>query len=70
MDLVAPGDVAWDLPYYLTGALTASGGSWNASIVAELVSWGHQHLQAYGLGSYIASATEAGDYPVCSLEWW
>ncbi|MRT35274.1 ABC transporter permease [Xylella fastidiosa] len=50
-------------PYYLTGALTASGGSWNASIVAELVSWGHQHLQAYGLGSYIASATEAGDYP-------
>ncbi|AXI84144.1 ABC transporter permease subunit [Xylella taiwanensis] len=50
-------------PYYLTGALTASGGSWNASIVAELVSWGDQHVKAYGLGAYIASATAAGDYP-------
>lgn len=50
-------------PYYVTGALTASGGSWNASIVAELVSWGDTKLQAYGLGSYIARATEAGDFP-------
>lgn len=50
-------------PYYITGALTASGGSWNASIVAELASWGNTRLEAFGLGSYIAKATEAGDFP-------
>jgi NitT/TauT family transport system permease protein len=50
-------------PYYVTGALTASGGSWNASIVAEVASWGDTKLTAAGLGSYIAQATEAGDYP-------
>jgi NitT/TauT family transport system permease protein len=50
-------------PYYVTGALTASGGSWNASIVAELASWGHTHVEAYGLGSYIGKATAAGDLP-------
>ncbi|MGO4735289.1 ABC transporter permease [Bosea sp. 2KB_26] len=50
-------------PYYVTGALTASGGSWNASIVAEVVSWGDTKLEAYGLGSYIANATAAGDLP-------
>lgn len=50
-------------PYYITGALTASGGSWNASIVAEAVSWGTTHLRAQGLGSYIADATAAGDGP-------
>ena len=49
-------------PYYVTGALTASGGSWNASIVAEVVSWGNTKLEAHGLGAYIANATEAGDY--------
>jgi NitT/TauT family transport system permease protein len=48
-------------PYYVTGAITASGGSWNASIVAELASWGDRRLQAHGLGAYIARATEAGD---------
>jgi NitT/TauT family transport system permease protein len=51
------------LPYYVTGALTASGGSWNASIVAEVASWGDTKLSAAGLGAYIAQATEAGDYP-------
>ena len=50
-------------PYYLTGAITASGGSWNASIVAEVASWGDTRLQASGLGAYIAQATEAGDLP-------
>jgi NitT/TauT family transport system permease protein len=49
-------------PYYITGAITASGGSWNASIVAEVASWGDTHLQAAGLGAYIAHATEAGDF--------
>jgi NitT/TauT family transport system permease protein len=50
-------------PYYITGAITASGGSWNASIVAEVASWGETHLTAIGLGAYIANATEAGDFP-------
>ena len=50
-------------PYYITGAITASGGSWNASIVAEVASWGDTHLTATGLGAYIATATEAGDFP-------
>jgi NitT/TauT family transport system permease protein len=49
-------------PYYVTGAITASGGSWNASIVAEVASWGDRHLEAYGLGAYIATATQAGDF--------
>jgi NitT/TauT family transport system permease protein len=50
-------------PYYVTGALTASGGSWNASIVAEVANWGDIKLKAAGLGAYIADATQAGDYP-------
>jgi NitT/TauT family transport system permease protein len=50
-------------PYYFTGALTASGGSWNAAIVAEYVKWGDQKVTAHGIGAYIAQATEAGDYP-------
>src|SRR6266567_26139 len=50
------------LPYYVTGAITASGGSWNASIVAEVASWGDQHLRADGLGAYIAEQTDAGDF--------
>jgi len=50
-------------PYYITGAITASDGSWNASIVAEVASWGNTHLTATGLGAYIAEATAAGDFP-------
>jgi NitT/TauT family transport system permease protein len=48
-------------PYYITGAITASGGSWNAAIVAEVASWGSTRLQAHGLGAYIADATDKGD---------
>jgi NitT/TauT family transport system permease protein len=48
-------------PYYITGAITASGGCWNAAIVAEVVSWGDTKLVAHGLGAYIAEATERGD---------
>ncbi len=54
-------------PYYVTGALTASGGCWNASIVAEVVSWGQSHLEAVGLGAFIAKATATGDYPRVAL---
>ncbi|HET6184340.1 MAG TPA: ABC transporter permease subunit [Acetobacteraceae bacterium] len=51
------------LPYYVTGAITAAGGSWNASIVAEVANWGPTHLAAHGLGAYIAEATATGDMP-------
>ena len=47
-------------PYYVTGAITASGGSWNAAIVAEVASWGNTKLVAHGLGAYIAQATTNG----------
>lgn len=50
-------------PYYVTGAITASGGAWNASIVSELVQWGDTKIEAHGLGAYIAQMTAAGDYP-------
>lgn len=50
-------------PYYVTGAITASGGSWNASIVAEIARWGDTTLTARGLGAYIQEVTDAGDYP-------
>jgi NitT/TauT family transport system permease protein len=50
-------------PYFVTGAITASGGSWNASIVSEVASWGDDKLSAHGLGAYIAHATDAGDFP-------
>ena len=54
-------------PSFVTGAITASGGSWNASIVAEYVSWGDTTLQARGLGSYIAQMTATGDFPRIAL---
>lgn len=50
-------------PYYITGAITASGGAWNASIVAEFVQWGCTQVKAHGLGAYIAETTAAGDFP-------
>jgi len=49
-------------PFYVTGAITASGGSWNASINAEVASWGTETVRAHGLGAYIADATAAGDF--------
>jgi NitT/TauT family transport system permease protein len=58
-DVMLPGI----FPYFVTGAVTASGGAWNASIVAEIVQWGKIKLVAHGLGSYIAQMTTAGDYP-------
>jgi NitT/TauT family transport system permease protein len=52
---------------WVTGAITASGGAWNASIVAEVVSWGDKTLTATGLGTYIADATGKGDWPRITL---
>jgi NitT/TauT family transport system permease protein len=51
--LVLPGI----FPAYVTGAITAAGGAWNATIVAEIVSYNHQELVAKGLGSFIAQNT-------------
>ena len=51
-------------PYVVTGAITASGGAWNASIVAEHVEFGGQTLHAVGIGALIAQATAGGDYPL------
>lgn len=48
---------------WVTGAVTATGGAWNASIVSEVVAWGTTSLTATGLGTYIAKATLAGDWP-------
>jgi len=51
------------LPAYVTGGLTAAGAAWNASIVAEIVSWGGHTIQASGLGSYIAVQTADNNLP-------
>jgi NitT/TauT family transport system permease protein len=48
-------------PAYVTGAVTAAGGSWNASIVSEVVQWGDTTLTATGLGAYIAEWTAKGE---------
>jgi NitT/TauT family transport system permease protein len=58
-DVMLPGI----FPYFVTGAITAAGGAWNASIVAEVVQWKTVTLSAHGLGAYIAQMTTAGDYP-------
>ncbi len=50
-------------PYLITGMITASGGAWNASIVAEYVVFGGQSYQTLGVGAQITAATAAGDYP-------
>jgi len=62
-DFILPGI----FPYYVTGVLTASGGSWNASVVVEVINWGHTKLQAAGLGAYINNATAAGDFARVAL---
>jgi NitT/TauT family transport system permease protein len=49
-------------PYYVTGAITASGGSWNASVIAEVQSWHGTQVRAHGIGAYILDATAAGDF--------
>ncbi|HWI25403.1 MAG TPA: ABC transporter permease subunit [Stellaceae bacterium] len=61
--LVLPGI----FPAFVTGAVTASGGSWNASIVSEIVRWGNDTLVATGIGAYIAQATDKGDFPRIAL---
>ncbi|MEC8063385.1 MAG: ABC transporter permease subunit [Pseudomonadota bacterium] len=47
-------------PHLVTGAMAASGGAWNASIAAEVLSWHGQVVRATGLGAYIADAHAHG----------
>ncbi|RDI42452.1 ABC transporter permease [Aquicella lusitana] len=54
-------------PYYITGAITAAGGAWNASIVAEVASWGQEKLAATGLGAYITEYTTVGNFSRTAL---
>jgi NitT/TauT family transport system permease protein len=49
-------------PFLITGAITASGGAWNASIVAEHVEFGGRTVYTTGIGALISRATAAGDY--------
>jgi NitT/TauT family transport system permease protein len=51
-------------PFIITGAITASGGAWNASIVAEYLQFGGKTISVTGIGSVIAAATSNGDYPL------
>lgn len=54
-------------PYYVTGAITAAGGAWNTSIVAEVASWGSTTLHATGLGAYITKYAQQGNFPFIVL---
>lgn len=47
---------------YVTGAMSAAGGAWNASIVAEIVDWGSYRIESLGLGAYITQFYESGDF--------
>lgn len=49
-------------PYLITGILTASGGAWNASIVAEYITYKDQVLTVPGIGSTISLAAQNNDY--------
>ena len=62
-ELIIPGI----FPAWVTGGITAAGGAWNASIIAEIVQWGDKTLIAQGLGSYISQVTHAGDWPRIAL---
>ena len=56
-------------PFWVTGACTAAGGAWNASIVAEVAVWGQTTLKAEGLGAFISEVTKQGNPPliICSI---
>lgn len=54
-------------PYYITGAITAAGGAWNASIIAEVIKWGNTQLSATGLGAYIAQNFASNNFANVAL---
>ena len=51
-------------PYLVTGLITAAGGAWNASIVAETLEYRGHTLETFGLGSTITHATQSGNFPL------
>ena len=51
-------------PFLITGMITASGGAWNASVVAEHVTFGERVYDTPGVGALIAEATAHGNYPM------
>lgn len=54
-------------PYLITGMITASGGAWNASIIAEYFHIGDKTLQTLGLGAQISAASDAGNFAILLL---
>jgi NitT/TauT family transport system permease protein len=54
-------------PYLITGLVTASGGAWNASIIAEYFHLKDQTLHTLGLGAQISAASDSGNFPVLLL---
>jgi NitT/TauT family transport system permease protein len=54
-------------PYLITGLVTASGGAWNASIIAEYFHLREQTLSTLGLGAEISRATDNGNFPLLLL---
>lgn len=54
-------------PYLLTGMVTASGGAWNASVMAEYSHVKNRTLETIGLGAQIDAATDAGRFPILLL---
>ena len=54
-------------PYLVTGLVTASGGAWNASIIAEYFQFKGQVMSTFGLGSEISAASDAGNFALLLL---
>ena len=54
-------------PYLITGLVTASGGAWNASIIAEYFRLNNQTMQTLGLGAEISAASDSGQFPILLL---
>jgi NitT/TauT family transport system permease protein len=54
-------------PFLITGMVTASGGAWNASIIAEYFRLKNQTLQTVGLGAMISAATDSGQFQILLL---
>jgi NitT/TauT family transport system permease protein len=52
------------VPYLITGVVAASGGAWNASVVAEYVAYKHRIWATPGIGSAISMAAQNNDYPL------
>jgi len=55
------------LPFYMTGIITAAGASWNASIIAEIMTWGTTTLTIPGIGAYVTTNTNSGNFAHITL---